>query len=338
MALIGTWNLENLYRPGGPFGPPDKAAYEAKLDAIAAVVDRLRPDILAVQEVGDPGALADLATHLGTGDPPGSWHTALSAHPDSRGIRVGFLSRLPLAVVADTDAFPPPLHRVQVQDFGPAAESMGRGALAVRAEPAPGAELLLICCHLKSKLLSFPGGRFAPRDEGERARYAAYALFRRAAEAAAVRRLADELLTGSAGEEGREGQDSPAAPANPTPRSLALLGDLNDGPDAATTQLLHGPPGSEFDSPGFGRPDRGDAHRLWNVAARIPPERRYSRVYRGRRELIDHVLLSHALLDRLAEVTAGSGAALPSMTDDPVRTAANGRPSDHAPVLARLNY
>ncbi|NGN69011.1 endonuclease [Streptomyces sp. A7024] len=332
--LIGTWNLENLYRPGGEFGPPDKAAYEAKLDAIAAVVDRLRPDLLAVQEVGDPGALADLATHLGTGDAPGqpdTWHTALSAHADARGIRVGFLSRLPLTVVADTDAYPAPLHRVQVQDFGAPAVRMGRGALAVQVEPAPGAELRLICCHLKSKLLSFPGGRFAPRDEGERARYTAYALFRRAAEAAAVRRLADELLV----EEPRDGEGhNDEAP----PRALALLGDLNDGPDAASTQLLHGPPGSEFDSPGFDRPDRGDRHRLWNVASRIPPERRFSRVYRGRRELIDHILVSHALLGRLAEVTAGTGAALPSMTDDPAQSAANGRPSDHAPVLARLNY
>ena len=37
-------------------------------------------------------------------------------------------------------------------------------------------------CHLRSKLLRFPGGRFQPRDEGERARYAGYALALRAAE------------------------------------------------------------------------------------------------------------------------------------------------------------
>jgi len=35
---------------------------------------------------------------------------------------------------------------------------------------------------MKSKLLTFPGGRFSTNDEGERARYGAYALFRRAAE------------------------------------------------------------------------------------------------------------------------------------------------------------
>jgi len=30
MVVIATWNLENLFRPGGD-GPPDEAAYQAKL-------------------------------------------------------------------------------------------------------------------------------------------------------------------------------------------------------------------------------------------------------------------------------------------------------------------
>ena len=45
----------------------------------------------------------------------------------------------------------------------------------------------LVTTHLKSKLLTFPGGRFNPHDETERARYATYALDRRAAEAATLR-------------------------------------------------------------------------------------------------------------------------------------------------------
>jgi hypothetical protein len=85
--LLGTWNLENLYRPGGPFGPKDKAAYETKLAALAAVITELDPTLLGVQEVGDPQALEDLAGML-----DGDWHIALSEHADDRGIRVGFLS------------------------------------------------------------------------------------------------------------------------------------------------------------------------------------------------------------------------------------------------------
>ncbi|MEV5980291.1 endonuclease/exonuclease/phosphatase family protein [Streptomyces sp. NPDC052114] len=315
--IIGTWNLENLYRPGGRYGPKDKAAYEAKLASLARTLTALRPNVLAVQEVGDPAALEDLAGLL-----EGTWHVTLSEHADDRGIRVGFLSSLPVSVVADEAAFPEPMGPVQVDDTGRTTARAGRGVLAVTVSTRA-YFFDAVVCHLKSKLLSYPGGRFQPRDEGERARYGAYALYRRAAEATVVRALADRLLRG----DGRE-------------HDVAVLGDLNDEAGAATTQLLLGPPGSEIGTPGYHQPDRGDAARLWNVAPLIPAEQRFSRIFAGRRELIDHVLVSRGLLDHVR--SAGTGApgagagALPSVPDgDPaVRRDAPG--SDHAPVWVRI--
>jgi hypothetical protein len=38
-------------------GRPNQAAYEAKLDSLAATIIDLGLDVLAVQEVGDPQAL-----------------------------------------------------------------------------------------------------------------------------------------------------------------------------------------------------------------------------------------------------------------------------------------
>ena len=64
MVAVGTWNLENLYRPGGQFGPKTQSAYEAKLATLAATITRLAPHVLAVQEVGQPEALADLVAVL----------------------------------------------------------------------------------------------------------------------------------------------------------------------------------------------------------------------------------------------------------------------------------
>ncbi|POX61827.1 endonuclease [Streptomyces sp. Ru62] len=314
--LLGTWNLENLYRPGGPYGPHDKAAYEAKLAALASVITALDPLLLGVQEVGDPDALADLTGLLG-----GDWYTALSAHPDGRGIRVGFLSRTELRVVADTAGFPAPLRPVQSDDSGATEAAAGRGFLAVATDTGAG-ELTVAVAHLKSKLLSYPGNRFLPHDEGERARYGAYALYRRTAEATALRALADELLAG----EGRA-------------RDVAVLGDLNDEVLAATTQLLLGPPGSEIGTPGYDHPDQGDAVRLWDVAPLIPADRRYSRIDSGRRELIDHVLVSHHLAHRVTK--AGTGLPteppphLPSIGQDPADRR-NTPGSDHAPVWIRV--
>lgn len=310
MVVIGTWNLENLFRPGAG-GPPDQAAYDAKLDALRAVITTIAPDVLAVQEVGDPAALDDLAGRL-----DGTWDTALSQHPDARGIRVGFLSRLPLTVVADTAALPAKLAPIQVDD-PPAglSDQLGRGALTVRVEPEPGTTVTVLTCHLKSKLLSYPGGRFFPHDEDERARYGAYALYRRTAEATAVRELATGYL--EAGDDER----------------VVVLGDLNDEAAAATTQILAGPPGSAIGTGGFGRADTGDRRRLWNLAPLIPADQRYSRVNHGTRELIDHIFAGHALLDPLPDVHIEHGTGLPSVTDDPAaHVSASG--SDHAPVVA----
>ncbi|MCT9930231.1 endonuclease/exonuclease/phosphatase family protein [Planotetraspora sp. A-T 1434] len=314
MVVVGTWNLENLYRPGGEYGPRDMAAYEAKLKALSGTIAQVGPDVLGVEEVGDPAALDDLVALL-----DGEWHVALSGHPDARGIRVGVVSRLPLTVLHDVSAFSPPLAAIQADDTGATSAQTSRGVLAVRAEPAPGAALDVVVCHLKSKLLSFPGKRFQPRDEGERARFGAYALYRRSAEAVTVRGLADRLLDGH----GRT-------------RNVVVLGDLNDEPQAATTQILLGPPGSEIGTVGERRPDSGDGSRLWNLAPLIPEAERYSRVYHDRRELIDHILVSRALLDRVESVRSVVAHGLPSVGDQPTarRDAAD---SDHAPVVATLS-
>ena len=314
MVVVGTWNLENLYRPGGRFGPKDQAVYDAKLTTLAATITAAAPDVLAVQEVGEPAALDDLVARL-----PGAWTVTLSNHPDARGIRVGFLSRTAPTGSFEAVDFPPPLRPVQVGDnAADVATGMGRGALHIHFNDLGGAGWDLLTVHLKSKLLSFPGGRFNPVDEDERARFAAYALYRRAAEAATVRVAATRILGG-------HGQD----------RRLVVLGDLNDTEQAATTQLLYGPPGSQYETGGFARPDRGDGQRLWNLAPQIPAERRYSRIFEGQRELIDHILISHALLNRLESVDTKPNQ-VASITANPAPRQ-NAPASDHAPVFAQFN-
>ncbi|WP_248579547.1 endonuclease/exonuclease/phosphatase family protein [Nocardioides sp. InS609-2] len=303
---VGIWNLENLFRPGESDSSPTPEVYDAKLTSLAATITGLAPDALAVQEVGSAGALDDLVDRL-----PGTWKVAL-ADPDQRGIRVGVIATSAVESVQQVSAFPRRLGAVRVADDGLSISAMGRPALRVRV-----GEVDLVSVHLKSKLLSFPDGRFSPRDEGERARYAVFAVHRRAAEAACVREYADGLLDG-------DGAD----------RLVVVAGDLNDEPQAATTQILLGPPGSEIGTGGFDTPDAGDGARLWNLAQLIPEEQRWSRVYRGRRELIDHLLVSRAAVLRVTDVATG-GPAPQSITDNPMaRVDVPG--SDHRPVVATL--
>ena len=147
MVVVGTWNLENLYRPGGQFGPKDQAAYDAKLTTLAATISAAAPDVLAVQEVGQPAALEDLVARL-----PGSWTITFSDHPDVRGIRVGFLTRTPPTTTSGVVGFPPPLRPVQVGDAdADAAAAMGRGGLHIHLDELGGAGWDLVTVHLKSK-------------------------------------------------------------------------------------------------------------------------------------------------------------------------------------------
>lgn len=325
---VMTWNVENLFVPARDAASEVKELFERKLVFLAATITRLDPDLVALQELGGEAALQALQDGLAGGYA----ERRISAFPDQRGIAVGFLSRLPIEASEDFVDLPPgPALQLEELDGDGQAQPvhrMSRGALRVRVTKA-GFSTDVITAHLKSKLLSFPrpGGRtsFAPRDEDERAQVAGTALRRRAAEAVTLRMRVTSLL----------GQATRAP--------LVLLGDLNDVADAATTQILLGPPGSELDTGGFDRQDAGDVQRLFNLAPAIPEARRFSRVYHGGGELIDQILASQEFfprgddghrklpieVDSHVDVAGG----LRSIADEPTAEAGQLAP-DHAPVTA----
>jgi endonuclease/exonuclease/phosphatase family metal-dependent hydrolase len=215
---------------------------------------------------------------------------------------------------------------------------MGRSALEVVVE-VEGTEVTVITAHFKSKLISYPRskGNFAPKDEDERYRYAAYALYRRTGEALTIRDRINAILSSGAGEpdpDGGLGRE----------KAVVFCGDLNDQPDAATTQIIQGPSGSELETAGFRSGDKGDGYRMWNLAPRlnftpegIPPvEPPYTRVFKGRGELIDHIFASHRLVnpENIPEVrTVVSSGRLPSVNEVPTERKSDPA-SDHAAVVA----
>lgn len=330
---VMTWNVESFFRPAARATAAEKGQYQDKVALLAGVIGRLRPDVIGLQELGGDGPLQDLQKALDDGYP----HRAVSRFDDHRHIRVGLLSRFPLQDIQQVVDFPagPALQIQSVTDTGAGepVTRMGRGAVqaVVRLE---GAAFTVITAHLKSKLLSFPRPRgrtsFEPRDETERAQVAGAALHLRTAEAVTLRMQANTLLA-----------DAQRLP-------LVMLGDFNDEPSAQTSLVVCGPPGSEIGTAGFAQPDKGDAMRLFNLAPAIAPERRYSRKYLGRPEMIDQIFVSGEFfpvdsanhrhpplpgdVDSHIDFTAGS---VPSVSDDPGARAAAIAP-DHAPVTARL--
>jgi endonuclease/exonuclease/phosphatase family metal-dependent hydrolase len=322
---VMTWNVENLFRPQPEAEEEVKQRYQRKLDLLADVIGRLDPDIVALQEVGGEDGeepLDDLQQALGGSHP----HRALSAFRDGRDIQVAFLSKHTVDEREDVVDFPEgpalDIHDLDGAGNPKPIDRMGRGALRVRVTKDD-LTVDLITAHLKSKLLTFPGGRFSPRNEEERAQVAGIALMRRMAEAVTLRIWVNGLLGGD----------------DRTP--LLLLGDLNDVPEAQTSLILNGPPGSEISTLGFNRRDKGDTARLFNLAP-IPPADRVSRIHRGRGELIDQILASveffpvgddgrRQLPEFVSHIDLVDG--LPSVGENPVEREEDVAP-DHAPVTA----
>ena len=111
-----------------------------------------------------------------------------------------------------------------------------------------------------------------------------------------------------------------------------MLGDLNDEPQAATTQILLGPPGSEFKTAGFDRPTRATPSACGTSRRCSPRAAPSAASSTAARELIDHILVSHALAQSLESADTGT-TDLPSISGP--RPASDG--SDHAPVFARFD-
>jgi len=308
MATVATWNVENLFLPGTDDGPSNEDVYRRKLNYLASVISGVGADVVCLQEVGGEQPLADLVTALADTLP----NTAIG-QPDERGIRVAVVSRFPVTERYDWVDFPDGALPSVPDPDGAVVTAMGRGALETVLTIEPNRRLRVVTTHLKSKILSFPGDRRYPLDEDERARGAGYALLRRAAEAVAVRVQLNRWM--------------PREPDIP----VVLAGDMNDEPRAVTTALLGGPDDSDPN-----RPDRYDPYRLYTLADRLPPARAFSRIFRERRELIDHMFVSRPLL--LAGLTADAFIDDIVGIDEDVDSRRDVVVPDHAIVFARVNW
>jgi predicted extracellular nuclease len=206
---VMTWNIQNLFPVRHGDGPATQQEYDDKVAGLAEVINAVEPDVLALQEVGPEQGLAGI-----------DFDNRLVGSPDGRGIRVALLSPRLLSNSVDITTFPLGVVPVQSRDLifdNPATPEnealsavLGRGVLSATVR-AGGEQVTVLVAHLKSKLISYPrqpgvvgGSMFAPNDEGERLRYAGYALYRRTAEAMTCRAALDTVLAG-AGDQPGEG-------------------------------------------------------------------------------------------------------------------------------------
>lgn len=348
---VMTWNVENLFPVGYKLGPRTeitKPEFDAKLAYLQERILHIKPDVLALQEIGCRDKSDDESfNNLWEGLKEEYPYKRLSKFPDNRGggagIRVGIISRLPLSADEDIVDFPNnEFSSVPSWEGQNPVVRMGRGALKVEVEPDPGVRIAIITAHLKSKLITYPTDknypRYDPVDEGERTRGEGLALFRRTAEAVTLRTYLNTDIK-----------------ANPG-RHTIVLGDFNDEPDSASTLLLRGPEDLDVT-----RRDELDQIRLYNLVDTIPmgshghkllskdflaAGTHFSRVYNNRQERIDHILVSRSMLGesqdikfdvwKVKQVQIFVDSILGEQIDDnPVSRVDKSHP-DHAPVYARF--
>ncbi len=298
---LATFNVKNLLEPRDERA---RAVWPEKLDAIASLVRACDADVIGLQEVGPIDLVRALVARL----PECRYGDPIVGTPDARGIRCALLTRVPVALarVRTAEALPFPAFRAgDPEPFG-ARIPLRRGVVHVRVDvPEMGAVDVMVV-HFKSAhpvpLRDEQGADIPPVNARGRAEGMLRSVVWRGAEALHARRLVDDLLD-----------------ADPHAR-VALVGDLNDGPTSPVVRALR---------------SEGDGE-LFDCAAGIKASERFSVLYRGMPNQIDHVLTTANLYARLVGARFLNAGLRDHGPFDPTGEEEPSVDSDHAPLVVRF--
>jgi endonuclease/exonuclease/phosphatase family metal-dependent hydrolase len=317
---IATFNVKDLLGAGD--APGARQALDAKLDWLAEMIARVDADVLGLQEVGPLAVLGELCDRVASRGARADYRERIVGTADDRGIRNALVSRVPVitsAIHAPSRLDFPVFQAGDPPPFGDRVP-MRRGIVHAAVDGGALGQVDVLVAHLKSKRRLFlrdaAGERL--RSEVLSGRELAEAELRslvwRCSEALFVRGLVDALL----------GSDPGAR--------IAVVGDLNDQPGSLVPRIVAGTGTDE----------------LCSAADLVPEERRFSILHRGRRDLLDHVLLTRnlyalatgahlyneALRDH-GEIGLAALPPLPPPAPPPPEPPAT-PDSDHAPLVVRF--
>jgi endonuclease/exonuclease/phosphatase family metal-dependent hydrolase len=324
---IATFNLESL-----DDGPQVSIPLAARIDVLRPQLLRLNADILCLQEVngqhpagGGPRQLLALDRLLES-TPYAGFHRAatsriVGAEAKSNAPRgadavhnLVVLSRHTLSMAREIrhDLVAPTAYRMATAAppaKGSATVEWDRPVLHATINLPSGQILHLVNLHLRAPLAApVPGGKidsFAWKAVSPWAEGFFLAATKRAGQALEIRLLVDSILD-----------------ADPD-ALIAVAGDFNAGVEETPVRIVRG------DLADTGNENL--AGRTMNALDdRVPEARRYSVVHARRRELLDHILVSRALLNRAQGLEIDNEA-----LNDELGAVAAG--SHHAPVVASFD-
>lgn len=273
---VASCNLLNLALPGHRFyanqEPYDEADYGRKIDWLGGQLARLNADVAGFQEVWDEAALKAAVARSGLRY---AQVLAPGAEQGAEGTpRVGLATRLALEAVASVVDFAPH-ERVLVPEMGEQTR-FERPVLQATLRTRQGRKLQVLVAHLKSKRPKFlqdaQGQPLEDRaDPVVGVRAALRSLIMRGAEAAALRGLVLRLT-------------------HHTRDPLILMGDMNDGPQSVTSQMI-----AATDAVAYDRQARDVAlFHAYEVQTERALKRDlvYSHVHQGMPDILDQIWVS----------------------------------------------
>jgi endonuclease/exonuclease/phosphatase family metal-dependent hydrolase len=222
-------------------------------------------DVVGLQEIGPVDLLRAVLSRL----EDCRYAEPVVGTADSRGIRCALLARIRIVSsgvhTADKLSFPV-FRDGDPEPFGPRIP-LRRGVVHARIEAPTIGDVDVFVVHFKSPLpvplRDATGVEVEAATARDRGEGALRSLVWRCAEGLYTRGLVDEVLA-----------QNPGA-------HVAVVGDLNDVAESPAVMVLRGDGQGEGD--------------LFDCAAGVPPEVRFSAFHRGRALQIDHVLATRAL-------------------------------------------
>lgn len=285
---IATFNLENLRQPD----PEDDQApsLSERFRVLRPRLRRLEADVLCLQEVfaqeSRSGRALQVLNRLleGTryssytirsttsedGDPYAERNLIVAARPEIRSVRQYNYDRIDAPLYRSTTAKPPPSDAEKVR--------ANRPFLYTEIELAGGQTLHLFNLHLKSRSPTDVPGQKSEEEWWKWLSSAGWAegyflsAMKRVSQALEVRILIDELF---------DREEDPR---------IVVCGDFNAPPGEVPVEAIAGRVENT------GNPELVD-QVLVSCEDSIPESARYTYLYHGKKRLIDHMLISRALLE-----------------------------------------
>jgi len=291
---LASFNLYNLNLPGlrmyRDANGWSQEEYDKKIDWTARILREGQTDVWGLQEHWHNDALTEAVTRAGLE----ATHTLLMppGHAGQK-IQCAALVKSDILVGAPewiTD-FPEAFllkssgEDEQTPSISLDVKAFSRPVLTFKIKPARSKdEIRVFVCHFKSKAPTrVDTENWYDRNEDlykphRTALGAAISTIRRTAEAAALRVILNDHLVGNG-------------------QPVVVLGDLNDGINSNTLNIMTSQPTFMLD----GRASEGSDRGLYSVATmlQLRSERDvyYSHIYKNRMETLDHILVSEELYD-----------------------------------------